>query len=409
MKKLSFIISILIVLIMASCSKDTLSGDSFVITPANQTVIVYMSAENNLTGVATTNLNQMIQGSSSLADSSNLIVFVDSADKTKAPYILRIKDGKKTVDPAYTTTEDFYASDPAKMKEILTWIMNRYPSDSYSLVLWGHSGGWMITKDSVAWTQTKNAVRREYGVDTGNNTEGNSGMWINLPSLATVLNSLPHKFKYILADCCNFQCVESAYELRNSADYIIGSPAEIPAAGAPYTQILPSLFSDKDDFYKELTDIYYEQNGNNYKVPMSVIKTSEMDNFAKATMSMIPYLMGQDILRPDTLVYYLHAYPSYRKIMYDMNDVMLHYAPNTEAYNKWKSALDKTVIYKRFASKWLAEEPYTLSSNEFNLTESKYGGISMFVPQKTYDTYGLSYNSDIKKMSWYYAVGMNNY
>lgn len=409
MKKLTVILFTLLILIMASCSKDDItSGNSFVINHAKQTVIVYMSAENTLNDAATSDLNEMIKGSTSLPDSSNLVVFVDSADKTKTPYILRIKDGKKERDPEYNTTEDFYATDPAKMKEILTWIENRYPSDSYSLVLWGHSCGWLL-QDSVAWSPTKSLIRKGYGIDNGSNNEYNddSAKWINIPSLASVLCSLPHKFKYIMADCCAFQCVESAYELRNAADYIIGSPAETPYVGAPYDLILPSLFSDKEDFYKDIADIYYDQNGADNKVPISVIQTSAMDNLANATKKMLPYIMGQTM--PDTLVYYFRIPNTINmNIMYDMNDIMLHYAPTTDAYSAWKDTLDHAVIYKKFTKTWMTSGYVYFS--DFNLTETKYGGISMFVPQKIYNTYSsITVNSDIKKMAWYYAVGMNKY
>ena len=54
--------------------------------------------------------------------------------------------------------------------------------------------------------------------------------------------SMPH-LKFIMADCCNFMCLENLYELRDVCDYIIGSPAEIPAQGAPYYDIVPSLTS----------------------------------------------------------------------------------------------------------------------------------------------------------------------
>lgn len=404
MKKSSVLFLILTILITA-CSKDDTLEKSFVITKAKQTVIVYMSAENNLSYVATSDIDEMVKGSLSLPDSCNLIAFIDSAGTDKYPYILRIKDGEKVKDPAYATTEDFYASDPTKMYDVLKWIMDRYPSDAYSLVLWGHAGGWLMS-DSVAWTgsiSSLNKVQRAYGIDTGNNTEGSIGKWINIPSLATVLTALPHKFKYILADCCNFQCIESAYELRQVADYIIGTPAETPNAGAPYTQILPSLFSEKDDFYKDIADIYYNQNGTSNKVPMSVIKTSEMENLAQATSSMVPYLTESNVVMPDTMVYYLY---SFSKVMYDMNDIMQHFTPSTEAYNTWKNALNKAVIYKRYVNKWTADHVYF---TDFNLTEAKYGGVSMFVPLQQYDLRGLSFNADIKKMAWYYAIGMDRY
>ena len=39
------------------------------------------------------------------------------------------------------------------------------------------------------------------------------------------------------------QSVEVVYQLRNRADYFIGSPTEIPGPGAPYEVVVPALFA----------------------------------------------------------------------------------------------------------------------------------------------------------------------
>jgi hypothetical protein len=54
--------------------------------------------------------------------------------------------------------------------------------------------------------------------------------------------SLVH-LKYIMFDCCNMMCLENLYELRSVADYIIGSPAEIPTAVLPTTRSCPTCLA----------------------------------------------------------------------------------------------------------------------------------------------------------------------
>ena len=50
-------------------------------------------------------------------------------------------------------------------------------------------------------------------------------------------------FDYILFDACLMSQVEVAYELRDTADYLILSPAEVMSAGFPYFKITKYLLS----------------------------------------------------------------------------------------------------------------------------------------------------------------------
>ena len=78
------------------------------------------------------------------------------------------------------------------------------------------------------------------------------------------------KWKFIFADCCNMMGAEVAYELRNCADYLIGSPAEIPAKGAPYTPMVQHFFSQSEDFYASIVDTYAAEYPNS--LPLSAIR-----------------------------------------------------------------------------------------------------------------------------------------
>ena len=119
---------------------------------------------------------------------------------------------------------------------------------NYGLVLWGHGSGWLIEQEVTP----KNS-RRGFGVDVGDNNS-NDRRWINITTMANILKELPH-MKFIMGDCCCLMCLENLYELRNTCDYIIGSPAEIPYSGAPYDQIVPDFFAD-GKFYTDIIDKY---------------------------------------------------------------------------------------------------------------------------------------------------------
>lgn len=390
--------------ILVSCDDE---DDNSASSVASRTVIVYMSAENNLSSYVSQDINEMCEASETLPSDVNLVAFVDMADKTKLPYILQIKNGEKTVDESYVSTSDFYASDPAKMREIISLIMNRYPAESYGLVLWGHAGGWLIESDTIAYSEGNAKMHKAYGVDTGSDlSDGDGNKWINIPSLAKVLESLPHRLKFIFADCCNFQCVETAYELRNSAEYIIGSPAETPVIGAPYDKIVPYMFSSDVDFYRGIVDEYNAMVVNsNDRVPMSVVCTDEMESLAAASREPIGIMMEAGTIDTDGIIYY-RSNGGTLKVMCDMNDLMLRTLGEGEAYDQWKAVFDRAVVYRAKSGKWLTDG---FVSFDFDVTDERYGGLSMFVPQSAYDARGYDYNQTIKQMQWYYASGMCDY
>jgi hypothetical protein len=212
-----------------------------------------MAGENNLSAYLDTDIKEMMEGSKTLSDRENLIVYVDKASKTELPYMARIKDGEIT--DKYELTADPSTADPKVLELMLSQAKESYPAKSYGLVLWGHANGWLIMNDSIRYE----AASRSYGGDTGNNTSGSSGsQWMNIPSMAKAIVKAMNgtQLDYIFADCCNLGgSIEVAYELKDVTKYLIGSPAEIPDNGANYNSIMKGLFSTSDSFYQEARNV----------------------------------------------------------------------------------------------------------------------------------------------------------
>ena len=255
MKKLYLLLACITigVSILTACQSDDAESP----TPqARRTVVVYMSGENNLSGYLQDDINEIIYGRQQAPANDNLVLFVDRASSTEKPYIAKVTaDGKQ--EKLYEYSEDFLASDPERMAEVLKRCINLCPAtEDYGLVLWGHASGWIIEKDSVAHSNTQaslsngnaHAPRRAYGIDSGNNTATLKGTWLNIPSLRQALKQVGITWKFIFFDCCNMVNVETAYELRDAKPYFIGSPAEIPGQGAPNRKLVKDLikYDDKE-------------------------------------------------------------------------------------------------------------------------------------------------------------------
>lgn len=394
------------VLLLASCEKFVDMRGPAIYPKARRTVMVYISAENNLSSFVTGDIREMANGSEQLPEGTNLVAFVDDRNNGRPPYIVRFNNGEVETDMYYDNETDFCAADPERMYEILSWMMTRYPADSYGLVLWGHAGGWLIERDSVPSTRATGGPQKAYGVDNGTDLDDGDGKrWMNIPSMARALERLPHKLLFIFADCCNFQCAEVAYELRHATDYIIASPAEIPNIGAPYDKIVPHMFGTADDFYRGIVDEYHEMmTGSQNKVPLSVVRTDAMEELAQATDQLAEQLYEQGEPGTDGMIYYrlTRQYGSV-KLMFDMNDMMLRNIDDGEAYSRWKEAYDKAVVYRAMSDRWMTDG---LVWFDFDVTEERFGGMSMFVPLQIYDANNYDYNRTIQQMSWYWAAGV---
>ena len=173
-----------------------------------------------------------------------------------------------------------------------------------------------------------------------------------MPTLARVLEQLPH-LTFIFADFCNFMCLETMYELRNVTDYIIGSPAKIPAEGAPYNLIVPALF-EKDTFFTSTIDIYHRtQNG---ELPLSVVKTNVIENLASATrhaLDIVQEKMANGYADTQELIHYGYSCSSIQfhqeyNLFYDAGDFFRTQLAESD-YQLWKQVLDEAVVEKRFA------------------------------------------------------------
>ena len=419
------IIFFISLLLFTACDKNEDPSPAPEPTQAERTVLIYMSGENNLTqdyqypgeSFLADDLEEVIEGSYKVNSKQHLICFVDSVGTNNKPYIIEVSNGKTK--EVYRYESDFYASDPAKFREVLQYTIDNYPAKEYGLVLWGHASGWIVHNDTVPSVLKTREATRGYGKDEGWDTNGSS-KWMNITQMAQALETIP-KLKFILADCCNFMCVEVGYELRNCAEYLIGSPAEIPGEGAPYHLMIEKLFSTSPTFYKEICNCYYDYfldaytqpdysdwNLEGYSVPLSVFRLDQMENLADATKQLMQKFMPKypEQLDLTNLPYYLY---NDRRVIYDVKTVFKKYAPESD-YNKWLDVFNTAVPYQAVSQRWMSifdtirNDFYTFPQD----TES-WGTVSMFFPQTYYNSCYFDYNKRIRKLQWYNAVDWASY
>ena len=76
------------------------------------------------------------------------------------------------------------------------------------------------------------------------------------------------------------------------------------------------------------------------------------------------------------------------------------------------STNDEAVGYKKMATRWITNRaPFIQTSvwnryyGDFEMTEARFGGVSMFIPQWRFQT---TENVTIRQMGWYYAAGYSD-
>ena len=75
-------------------------------------------------------------------------------------------------------------------------------------------------------------------------------------------------------------------------------------------------------------------------------------------------------------------------------------------YQQWKQALDKAVVLKRIGYRWDTANIWRYAFVDFEMTEEKFHGVSMFIPQAPTIGEYAKMNEDIKQMEWAGAISL---
>ena len=301
--------------------------------------------------------------------------------------------GNSNIHPFNT---DVCSSDTAALGAVLDYILRDYPTESLDLVMWSHGDGWLRGSQ-------KSAMQHSIGIDNGNNSYSNKiTTTIEIEELAALLEELPVKVGRLMFDACFMQSVEAAYALRNAAEWIIASPAEIPGDGALYSSLVPCFFNS--DGPEDIMDLYvaaYE--GAPAGAVLSAVSTKGMQNLADVTYSYVINYFNSNIKREYTDVFsYLPggkyngspAYPSY----FDMNAIMKKYL-TTDEYAHWREAFDGAVTYVASSEKWYS----AICGRVLEFNAETGGAISIYMPLHL--NRNEKFNIDFRTTEWYSAAG----
>jgi hypothetical protein len=186
--------------------------------------------------------------------------------------------------------------------------------------------------------------------------------------------------------------VEVAYELREKADFIVASSAEVIQKGFPYDVVIPELTSFNPDLGKvaEAYFGYYRQlPGMLQSATISLVDARELENLAAVTRALIaevrqPLDMNAfDRMSVQRLDRYTEQY------VFDFGDFIGKAFPEADK-SKLMLQLNKTVLYKAHTASFMEE--YDIAA---------YSGLSTYI----FSSERSDLNTYYRRLGWYSASG----
>lgn len=369
-------------LTLFSCKKA--ETEEIVVVKRPKTVLLYMVANNNLSYDAENSISRLQNGYIP-AEEGNLLVYKHCAGMD--PVLLHIKKGEEgtvVADTAYRFPPRVSATKSA-LTQALNVTQALFPADSYGLILWSHGTGWippLASSSSAAQEQRSGSCpERTFGLD--------GKVELEIRDLA---QAIPYKLSFMLMDACFMGGIETAYEVKDSVDYYIGSPAEILTESFPYHKIMQHIFKSTPDYAavcREYYDYYNAKSGAERSATVALMDCSKLAEVAEVAKRVFDQY-GERIASLDLSLLQPYFRGSSSKYFYDLKDLVDAIA-DASLSAEFAAALERAVPYK-------AATPYFIE-----LPIRSFCGVSTYVPGNPADTKLADY---YKQYKWNQATGM---
>lgn len=333
-------------------------------------MFVYIAADNNLYRNAIKNINDMERAK---RDDINIIVYLDSLEGHSVVYEIIQDESKDIKSKIIASYDKDNSSDYKTLEKFLKICFEKYNAKETGIVLWSHGSGFLPPDYESSYNNPKKDVMFSFGLDNENR--------MDIKDMALVLNK--YKSDYIIFDACYMADIETVYEIKDAAKYIIASQTEILGEGYPYSNVIYTLRKNLEleeklknvceDFYK-----YYNEKNNDIQksASVSLIETSKIESFENSFR--IFYKEVKNKYGAETFIKYLNLVQKssdnliYMNNKYDIKDWALkikEYSGFTESFDNFIDSFESLVIYEK-------NTKYMFSS--FSILNCK--GLNFYIP-----------------------------
>ena len=402
LKRVNIIVAFVFVLLVLGCSSS--NKEPRTVKSKNRTVLVYIAGANSLRSLVNADLLEMKEGLAKVdpkdLELANLLVYREASTSSNRakPQLLRLQ--RKGEEVYWDVVKEYnvqISTDVEVMSQVFTDVYTNYSADSYGLVLWSHADGWLYAGHS-------RVNSRWFGQDY----DGSNSHYMDIKGLNEALKSAPH-LDFLLFDACFMQSLEVAYELKDKADFMLGSPTEIPGPGAPYQFVVPALFQNNKSVAFDVAEAYYDYYAAKYNVgannsnsnwtsgvSMAVLNMSELDGFAYATNSVlrINNVKYTDLNFTDIMYYDKQSRTKY----YYMDMVGVMRASISEAFPEWEKSFKRLVPYFKTTA-----TNYSSYVRDFSMIDAN--GLSFYLPRAPISNYNFEKENDYyKTLNWWKVI-----
>jgi len=385
-KRLALRVSVLLALTLVCCTDEMVEPGP---EPSKvRNILFYAGGDSNVGNEAYQKINLMREGWE--PGRGELLIYVDHKDD--GAMLIRLNerkndDGLYCYDTLQVYGKGDNSADWRTLRRSIDYMTENYPADSYGFIFFSHGSGW-LPKGTLAYP-------RSLVIDNGS---GNDEM-----EYSDFAAAIPDaQFDFIILEACLMADVMTIYALRNKAEYVLASSAEIVSPGFGgstsmstdiYKHKIMSLFNTQasvksimigfaQTYFNVISSI--PEDNDHCSATLSIIEMSEMSNLALAAKTALD---GDTVKESDLICsidsvqqfdrpqYLISTYPR-KSRFFDLEHTYENIAASAVAFQSFNTQLEKTVVWKAATAKFLGASP---SLNGFNINH--HCGLTTYIEQ----------------------------
>ena len=262
------------------------------------TIMVYLNGKNDLEQAALDDLNEMERAGSTakvsvVAELGRIKGFAASNGNwtgVRRYYVTKDRNPKVVTSKLLQDLGEADMGDYRTLADFGRWAKAAYPAKRYMLIVWNHGSGW-----------EKRPVMDLGALTKGISFDDASKNHMDTPQLGRALGEIG-KVDLYASDACLMQMPEVDYELKNYADYMIGSEETEPAEGYAYAAFLAPLEGRPAMSAAELAKIVVDSYSAQYRrtrtgSTLSFVKTAALDGLAERVKDWTSAVMAAGMKR----------------------------------------------------------------------------------------------------------------
>ena len=304
------------------------------------------------------------------------------------------------------------------MREVLSFVKSSFPAKGYGMVFASHGSGWLpagyynnpsaFEKNHRKSSGMKKSRESELsGIPQGSMEEDDpfAGMVRSIGqdvmatedvemTVSEFVGGIPFHLDYLFFDMCFSGGIEVAYALRDKADYLGISPAEVLAAGMfDYSGMMDYLMKPSGPDMKGLFEAsfkrYDNQSGDYRSATVTLVRTDGLERLADVCRELVSKYSYNVAHAPVNDIQ--GFFRMNRHYFYDLEDTFVKCGVSEADLKDLRDAIQGCIVYKAATPSFLG-----------TFTIDTYSGFSIYLPC---DGTTLL-NSYFKDEEWNKAVGL---